>query len=217
MAKTKVPIIKPALGVTQMPDGDLLARLNLIHDGMLNNAAFPNPPVDMAGFKAAIDAYTADFSVATLNGGKPAIVARDKARTDCIIMMRLLGHYVEAASKNDLKTFTSSGFVPAPSRQAVPPQPVDVPTIAKVEQGDNTGQLVVTINPVKKARSYELRYAAAPAAGATANWITVVIASTKPPAVVANLTRGTDYTFQVRAFGKLGFSAWSSSVDQMAT
>ena len=34
-----------------MPDGDLLSRLNAVHDGMLNNPAYPNPPVDLAGFK----------------------------------------------------------------------------------------------------------------------------------------------------------------------
>ncbi len=51
MAKPKLNIIQPALGVTQMPDGDLLSRLNAVHDGMLNNPAYPNPPVDLAGFK----------------------------------------------------------------------------------------------------------------------------------------------------------------------
>ena len=55
MPKTKLNIIKPALGVNQMPDGDLLARLNAVHGGMLNNPAYPNPPVDMAAFKAAIE------------------------------------------------------------------------------------------------------------------------------------------------------------------
>ena len=45
---------------------------------MLNNAAYPNPPVDMAGLKAAIDTYTAAVTAA-LDGGKTAIVARDGA------------------------------------------------------------------------------------------------------------------------------------------
>jgi len=204
-------ILKPALGVTQMSDGDLLARLNAVHDGMLNNPAFPTPPIDMPGFKAAIDAYTAAVSAA-LEGGKPAKVARDKRRRDAVIMLRLLGHYVEGASKGDLNTFVSSGFVPAPARKAVPTQPVSVPSILKVEHG-NAGELVVSIHPVPRARSYELRYAA----GGTTNWITVVVASTKPPTTISNLTRGTDYAFQVRAFNKLGFSDWSGTANQMAT
>jgi len=104
MAKPRLNIIEPALGVTQIPDGDLLSRLNAVHEGMLNNPVYPNPPVDMAGFKAAIDAYTA-AAAAALDGGKSAIVARDQRRRDAIIMLRLLGHYVEAACKNDMKTF----------------------------------------------------------------------------------------------------------------
>ncbi len=212
MPKPKLNIIKP-LSVAQLPDGDVLSRLNAVHDGMLDNPAFPNPPVDMAGFKAAIDAYTAAVAAA-LDGGKSAIVERDKRRTEAILMLRLLGHYVEAACKNDLQTFVSSGFVPA-STTRTPPQPVSIPSILRVDQG-NTGQLLVTIQPVAKARSYELRYAPVPPAGATVNWTTVAVASTKPATPINNLTPGTNYTFQVRAFGKLGFSDWSVSAERMS-
>ena len=58
----------------------------------------------MAGFKAAIDAYTSAVSAA-LGGGKAAFIERDKRRTDVIIMLRLLGHYIEGACKNDMATF----------------------------------------------------------------------------------------------------------------
>ncbi len=215
MAKPRLNIIEPALGVTQIPDGDLLSRLNAVHDGMLNNPVYPNPPVDMAGFKAAIDAYTA-AAAAALDGGKSAIVARDQRRRDAIIMLRLLGHYVEAACKNDMKTFLSSGFVAAPSRQPAPPQPVSAPSIVRVNQG-NSGQLLVTVQPVARARSYELRYAPVPAAArATVNWTRIVVASTKPATPINNLTPGGNYTFQVRAFGKLGFSDWSAPVERMS-
>jgi len=212
MPKTKLNIIKPALGVNQMSDGDLLARLNAVHDGMLNNPAYPNPPVDPAGLKAAIDAYTA-AAAAALDGGKSSTTERDKRRADAVIMLRLLGHYVEVACKGDPNTFVSSGFVVASGRQRMPSQPVSIPSIVKIEQG-NTGQLLVTIQSVK-ARSYELQYGPVPAAGATVNWTTVVIASTKPATPINNLTPGTTYMFQVRAFGKLGFSGWSTSVERM--
>jgi hypothetical protein len=39
-------------------------------------------------------------------------------------------------------------------------------------------------------------------------------ATTKPPTAVNNLTPGTSYTFQVRAFGKLGYSDWSAAVER---
>src|SRR3989442_2512676 len=168
MAKTKLPILKPVLGVAGMSDNDLLSRLNAVHDKMLNNPAYPSPPVDMPGFKAAIDAYTAAVAAA-LEGGKATTVARDKRRTDAIIMFRLLGHYVESACKNDMATFVSSGFVLSTTGQRMPAQPVDVPLIISLDQG-STGQLLVFIRPVAKARSYDVRFAPEPTAGAAINW-----------------------------------------------
>jgi hypothetical protein len=215
MARAKVPIIKPVLGVIGMSDAVLLQRLNAVHEGMFNNPAYPNPPIDMPGFKAAIDAYTA-ASAETLGGGKAEITLRDKRRTDAIIMYRLLGHYVEATCKNDMNTFVSSGFVAAITGQRTPPQPVAVPNIVAVDHG-SAGQLLVTIQPVAKARNYELRYGLVATAGSTFNWTILVVASTKPATPVNNLNPGGTYTFQVRAFGRLGFSDWSSSVEKMCT
>jgi len=213
MAKTKLNIIRPALGFASTPDADLLQRLNNVHDGMVNNPAYPTPPVDLATFKIAIDGYTAAVA-ALLNGGRAATVERDKRRTDVILMLRLLGHYVEMACKNDMSTFTSSGFTVATPVTKTPPQPVAVPTIGSVDQG-SSGQLLVNVKPVAGARGYDIRYAAVPAAGGSVTWTSTLVPSTKPPFTLNNLNPGATYTFQVRAWGKLGFSDWSASVDRM--
>lgn len=214
MPMHKINILKPALGVSQMPDGVLLARLNAVHEGLSNNPAYPAPPIALVDFKAAIDAYTAAVAAA-LDGGKSAIVERQKCRTNVTVKFRLLGHYVEGTCNNDMKTFVSSGFVPTTTRQRIPAQPAPTPSIVKIEQG-TTGQFFVTIQPVANARSYELRYAPVPAAGLGVNWTTTLVATTKPATPINNLTPGTIYTFQVRAFGKPGFSDWSGSVERMA-
>jgi hypothetical protein len=215
MPTTKLNVIKPFLAITGLPDGDVLHRLTYVHDGLLNNPAYPTPPVDMAGFKAVIDAYATAAAAALQDGGKHAVTERDKRRAEAISMYRLLGHYVEGASKNDMNTFVSSGFQAAAKAQRTPPQPVAAPIIVSLDQG-NTGQFLATFKPVAHALHYELRYAAPPAAGASPNWTTVLVATTKPPFAVNNLNPGTSYTFQVRAYGKLGYSAWSASVERMA-
>src|SRR5882757_9685947 len=97
MPKTKLNIIKPLLAVNDLSHGDLLHRLNSVYDGMLNNPAYANPSVDMAGFKAVIDAYTTAAAAAQHDGGKNAIIERNKRRADALIIYRLLGHYVELA------------------------------------------------------------------------------------------------------------------------
>ena len=86
-------------------------------------------------------------------------------------MYRLLGHYVETASKNDMNTFVSSGFQAASAVPKASPQPVATPLIISVDQG-TTGQFLVTMKSVVHARHYEVRYTPPPAAGATANWTT---------------------------------------------
>jgi hypothetical protein len=212
MAKTKLNIIRPVLGVLGVSDGDLLQRLNAVHDGILNNPAYPKPPVDMTVFKAAIDAYAAAVSGA-LDGGKSAFALRDKCRADVIVMFRLLGHYVEANCKNDTTTFLSSGFVPSSTGQRTPPQPTAIPLLVSINPGD-TGQLVVTFKPVAKARIYEIRYVPVTTPG-TGSYLTQVVAFAKPATTIGKLTPGVNYTFQVRAFGRLGFSGWSATLNRI--
>ena len=132
-----------------------------------------------------------------------------------ILMLRQLGHYVEVACKGGHE-HASSRVVswPLHRTRSAEQQPVGQPAIASVSQG-TTGQLVVTIQAVPKARHYEFRYAAVPVAGAAISWTTLLLPTTKPPTVLNNLTPGGTYTFQVRAYGKLGYSDWSSTVDRM--
>jgi hypothetical protein len=215
---TVLNMIKAVLGVTHVLDADFVHRLYKVYEDMWKNPAFPKPPVDLVIFKAAIDTYSAAVTAA-LDGGKAAIAWRDKCRADIVPMYHLLGHYVSAACNNDMNTFVSSGFIPAKQAQRGAPQPVSVPWIAAVDQG-STGQLLVTIRPVPKARRYDLRCAALAVATVDQEepgWSIALAASTRPPIAVNYLIPGTVYTFQARAFGKLGFSDWSDPVNRMCT
>ena len=105
----KVRKIKASLNFARMSDNDLLKRLDAIHVGMTDNAAFPSPLVAMTEFRSAIDAYHT-LTTDALDGGKKAISAKRKQREVVIKMATQLGHYAEAASTNDLATFNTSGF-----------------------------------------------------------------------------------------------------------
>jgi len=85
-------------------------------------------------------------------------------------------------------------------------------SILKVEHG-NSGELLVTIKSLPRARAYDVRYASVPAGGGTpATWTTDTFASAKIAVPIRGLTPGTNYAFQVRAFGKAGYTDWSNSV-----
>src|SRR5215472_16739667 len=121
--KASAILIRAVLSISQLLDADFLVRLYKVYEGLLNNAAFTTPTVDLPTFKAKIDAYSASVTAA-LDGGKAAIAARDSLRADVSVMYDQLGHYVEATCKNDMNAFVSSGFVPAAPRQRAVPQPV---------------------------------------------------------------------------------------------
>ena len=145
--------IKAVLGFSGMADVDLLKRLDAICGGMTGNAAFPNSPVDMAGFKTAVDTYNTAVTDA-LDGGKKAISAKRKQREVAIKMAAQIGHYVEAASNNDLAAFNTSGFV-AVTNTRTPSQPLTGARIKYVDRGPNTGQVVVFAGAISVLSSEE--------------------------------------------------------------
>src|ERR1051326_450544 len=209
----KPKVIHLRLGFARLSDADLLSRLTSVHDSMAGNAAFPNPPVDPGVFKAALDAFSAAIAEA-LDGGKKAVAERHNRRQIAVEMAVLLGRYVQITSKNNLATLLSSGFE-AKSIKRSAPQPLSQPAIAKVDQGSSSGQLLVRIRPVPKARNYELRFAAQAAAGAPDQWTIITVATVRASVQIGGLTPGSTYMFQVRAFGHLGFTDFSDPVSRM--
>jgi hypothetical protein len=207
--------IRPLLGFSRMSDNDILFRGRAVLDGLTGNPAYPNPSVDLAAFGGALGRYAAAIGE-TLDGGKKATAEKNRLREEVIQMMQQLGHYVQAKCENDIALFTSSGFAPVPTSLA-PPQSLPQPSILKIDQGDS-GQLLVSITPLyRKARSYELRYAALTSDGTPGPWTTIALTKARPAVRVDNLTPATTYAFQVRALGHRGFTDWSDSATRMCT
>ena len=215
MATTKPKKIRALVGLRKLPEGMIKDLLAGSLKGLTENArVFPKPPIDLAAYQAAIDAYVAAIPAA-LDGSKTAVANKNKLLDTAVRMYVELAHYVQANSNDDLATFLLSGFQPAASTK-MPPQPLDQPSIV-VEQGPVTGKMKVKIGSVLKALIYQLRYGAIPSGGGPPpTWTEQFITSTKPT-VIDDLTPGTVYTFEVRALGRLGFTNWSDAVNRMVT
>jgi hypothetical protein len=206
---TKVPKIKPILGVQKVTDPEFLKQLNAVHNGLNGNSVYPNPPVDMTVYKSAIDLF-GTLVVDAEDGGKKAISAKNKQRVVVTKMFTQLGHYVEAASDGDLAKFNTSGFVAA-SAVHIAPQPLPPATFEWIDRGSVSGQAAVKPKRLPKAVNYDVRYAPLGTGGTPGTWVTVTLPNAKK-ATIQNLTAGATYAFQIRAFGRLGHTDWSDSM-----
>src|SRR5256884_8061906 len=145
--------INPLDGFSNAADADVVSRCTTFHTSMPGNPNFPNPPVDLAGLKTAIDAFSALIAQA-LDGSKKVIAEKNKQREVVVKMVRLLGRYVEVTSNGDMAVFQTSGFQAAAPKTPTPPL---TERIRKVEHGPNSGQITVWLKAVARASSYEIR------------------------------------------------------------
>ena len=207
---TKVKKLKALLGFHKTSDPDLLKQLNAVHAGMNGNSAFPTPPVDMTVFKTGIDLFNTLVTDAE-DGGKKAVSAKNKQREVMGKQVTLLGHYVEAASNDDVATLNTSGFVLAPISRT-PPEPLPPASIEWIDRGPTTGDVVVKIKSLPKAINFDFHYGIVVNPGTPpTSWTTLTLPGSKK-FIISNLTPGGNYAFQVRALGRLGYTNWSDPI-----
>ena len=215
--KTKsMPLLRVSLGFADTTD----TGLDDFSEGVLlklySNAAYPSPPVTAAALTAARNSYSA--AVAAANLGGPAQTADKNNKRDILTgLLRQLGLYVQETHGNDLAVLLSSGFFAVSTNRSSTALPA--PSIKKIRPGNTSGQTLVSLNPVKNARAYELRWAILPPDGQPGPWQHASTPFTDSRSLLADgLTAGSEYKFQARALGgATGASDWSDAVTRRAT
>src|ERR1051326_893459 len=200
--------IKAKLGFHGVSDSDVLKAGNTAYDGLLNNMAYPYPPVPLPTFRQALDSFST-LIVDAEDGGKRAVSAKNKQRAAVIRMYETLGHYVEATCNDDLATFNTSGFTAASTTRTAP-QPLAPAKFSSINRGPNSGQAVVKVESQTGAIAYDVQYALEGTGGVLGPWTTMTSTSAKK-VTISGLTPAGIYQFQVRALGKLGYTDWSPS------
>ena len=207
--KNLIKKIKAKLGFHRVSDSDVLKAGNTAYDGVLNNTAFPNPPVPLPTFRQALDSFSA-LIVDAEDGGKKSISAKNKQRAEVLRLYTLLGHYVEATCSNDPATFNTSGFT-AVVKTRTAPQPLAPAKFSSIDRGPNSGQTVVKVENQNGAIAFDVQYALEGAGGVPGPWTLMTLTSSKK-VTISGLTPAGTYQFQVRALGKLGYTDWSPSM-----
>ena len=211
----KVTSIRPLENYNRMSDADLVARSTAVQTGLTGNSNFQNLPADLAVLKTDIESFSALISE-TLDGSKKMIARKNNQREAIIKALRLLGRYVEVHCNGDMSIFMSAGFVAASTTKA-PPSPLPLPVIRSVDHGALTGEIVVWVQAVPRAVSYETQYGTQVNGAAPSSWTSKVVTKVRPPVGFEGLAAGTVYAFQVRALGRVGYTAWTDSTTCMCT
>ena len=193
-------------------EGQLIAAAGAAIKGLTGNAVFANPPVDLKAVQTAVDDLNAAIA-AQAQGGTGATAHKNNKREELTAILRKLVHYVQDNCGGDVATVLNAGFAVATSSRAS--SPLEKPGIASIDFG-NTTQLVVKVNPVARARCYEVQTAAIGAGGAPNPWQNAGLFTNSRAITLAGLTPGTTYSVQVRAVGgSTGTTDWSDPVSHV--
>ena len=209
-----VPFIRAALGFTRLTNLDLFSRLTSIREGMKENPYFPDPPVDIPTFSAAVEAFSSYMTLAR-DGGRTAIAERNVRREIVSRMAAQLGHYVEHNCNGEMDKFLSSGFRPKATTRS-PAGPLDRPRIRKIKHGQ-PGELLVYPTSVKGAYSYELGQSLTDENRIPGEWTVRPLSSARAAVSIEGLIPGRVYAFRIRALGKVDYTSWSDPALFMCT
>jgi hypothetical protein len=211
---TSTPKLNIRRGFRRAKLDDLQSRAHTVFTNMGANVnVFTMPPIPLPMLKQDSGNLAASNAAAN-EGGPKEIAQREKDRLTLEHDLDLLGSYALKVADGDLAVLTSSGFIPLPPRVRSEPQPLPTPGAPEIEQGV-TGQFNVSVPPIKGAHAYEVHWAPV-INGLPGTWTTATLAIARKPLTVTGLTPGTTYAFQVRAFGKAGWTDWSASATRMA-
>jgi hypothetical protein len=199
-------------GFSRVADGDVVSRAANIQAAITGNKNFPNPPVDLAALKTAIDTFSALIAEA-LDGSKKVIAERNKQRAAVIKMLKLLGRYVQVTSDGDMAIFQTSGFGAAAPKTTATPLTEKIP---KAAHGSNSGEIDLWLKAVARALMYEVRYMPANA-GAATTWTTVPLSNVKSMVALKGLTPATTYLIEARALVGSRFTDWSDPISFICT
>lgn len=202
-------VLRVLLDFIQLSDSHLVIFTQRIIDHITGNAIYPTPPVTMVALATVNDTFR-DSIVAASMGGIMATATKNTWRLDLEDKLRKTANYVQTNADNDMEKMLSSGFEPASTNRVSYPLPQ--PEVPTVKNGPST-QLVVSVNTIANARSYETRLKTE---GGT-EWQPSTFTTGARRITVSGLTPGERYTVQVRALGgATGFSPWSDPTTHMS-
>jgi hypothetical protein len=204
---------KVKLNLRSLSTTEKVAKARQIVSALTGNADFATPQPSLAQVTAAADnletAY-AEAQTARQTAVTKTSIMRD--REDALEgILRQLAAYIESVSGDDDTKILSAGVsVKSPT---IASSEVTAPTGLSTSQGDHDGEIDLTWDKVRNAKSYIVERSSDPPSATSWKHETV---SLKSSATISNLTSGTRYWFRVAAVMSGGQSGWSDPSTKIA-
>lgn len=186
------------LGFSRYADAVLLVVAQTILAALTGNLYFPTPTPTLAVLQAAVDDYAAALSAAK-DRGKNNVAAKNTRRKELIALLQQLGRYCMLTAGTNIDALISSGFELSKTRQPMPP--IEAPSITKMDNGVNSGDLLIAVDRPKGAKGYIFEYTL-DAITDSSVWTSITTTTSK--ATIAGLEPGKKYWFRVTIIGAKG-------------
>lgn len=204
---------KVKLNLNGLSTTEKVAKAHQIVSAMTGNPDFTTPHPTLVQVTTAADNLDTAFS--------DAQTARQAAMTKTSILhekedaleavLRQLAAYVESVSGDDDKKILSAGFNVRSATTSTPAP--TAPAALSATEGDHEGEIDLTWDKVKSAKSYIIERSPDPPSGTS--WAHEGVAL-KSSATVSGLASGTRYWFRVAAVMTSGQSGWSDPATKIA-
>jgi hypothetical protein len=186
---------KLRLDFSKMSDSDLEAKSLAIVQAMTENAAyFPTPKPTMPDFIASVSGYSTQLSKAA-SRDKDQVALKNQLRVALESILMQVGYYVSNTANGNVAILTGSGF--DMTKDPVNRPPIGAPENLTLTNGINSGEVMISVDVVKGAKSYLFQYCPDPL---TDNPVWESLPSSSRKMTLA-LEPGKKYWYRVAAIG----------------
>ena len=190
-----------------------VAKARQIVTALTGNPGFTTPHPTLAQVTAGADdletAYS-DAQTARQTAQTKTSILRDK-EDDLEKVLRQIAAYIESVGGDDESLILSAGV--EVRSEASPSAAPSAPTSLTATDGDEEGEIDLTWDKVKGAKSYVIERSVDPPTATSWGHATVVL---KSSATINGLTGGTRYWFRVASVLSTGQSGWSDPATKIA-
>jgi hypothetical protein len=204
---------KVKLNLQRLSALEKVAKARQIVTALTGNANFTTPHPTLAQVTSGADnletAY-ADAQTARQSAQTKTSILHDKE--DALeTLLRQLAAYIESIGGDDESMILSAGLdVRSAATSTIPPSS---PVSLTATEGDHDGEIDLSWDTVKGAKSYVIERSGDPPTATSWSHTTVAL---KSSATVNGLTSGTRYWFRVAAVLSAGQSGWSDPATKIA-